>query len=104
MRSSASVGYRLRPFLATDLPAALELQQVSYPESLRDALEAFASRLDVGPEPGGAAGGGGRPRGYILAPPWPPASPPAVDTVIEPPAGSQVPAAPTGAVSAHGLP
>lgn len=85
MAPPAARGFTFRPLASADLPAAFELQRVSYIESLRDSLVAFSSRLEVGPDTCWVAEREGRIHGYILAHPWYPGLPPAVDTVIEVP-------------------
>lgn len=84
-RDDAQSPVLIRRLLPQDLAAAFALQALSYPEPLRDAEAAFASRLAVGPDTCLVAMRDGRLCGYLLAHPWPAASPPAVDTVLAPP-------------------
>ena len=77
----------LRTLRGEDLTGLFTLQAESYPPSLRDSREAFASRLRLGEGCCHVAELDQRAVGYILAHPWLSRQPPAVDTVLAPPSG-----------------
>ena len=80
-------GWLIRPLTASDLDAALALQNLSYVQSLRDGAAAFASRMAIGAATCLGAFSDDALQGYVLAHPWHAGSPPPVDTVLSPPSG-----------------
>ncbi|HEV2082549.1 MAG TPA: GNAT family N-acetyltransferase [Brevundimonas sp.] len=72
----------IRPFRVDDLPAALALQAVGYPEHLHDGEAAFASRVRVAPDWCRVAETDGRLDGYLLSHPWTSTAPPAPDVTL----------------------
>lgn len=70
----------IRPLGAEDLPAALAIQDASYPPFLREDAAAFRSRLEIASSYCLAATRDGALIAYLLAHGWPRKAPPAVGT------------------------
>lgn len=80
----------IRPLQPEDLPAALAIQEASYPPFLRESAAAFLSRLEIAASCCLAAMRDGALVGYLLAHGWPRQSPPKVGAVLPRHAASDV--------------
>jgi len=76
---------------AADLPGVLEIQAQCYPANLLEGIEAFASRLTLSPSSCMVAISSGDEAlaGYLFTHPWPRASLPPLDGVLEPSADQE---------------
>lgn len=81
---------RIRPLIPADLPAALAIQQQSYPAFLLEDEPAFLSRLEIAASYSLAATRDGALIAYLLAHGWTSAAPPPVGTVLPRHAASEV--------------
>ena len=80
----------MRALALADLPAALAIQSATYPAFLLEDERAFASRFDLAATYCLAATQDGALIAYLLAHGWPRRAPPAVGTVLDTAAASEV--------------
>ncbi|QNE32537.1 GNAT family N-acetyltransferase [Sphingomonas sp. NBWT7] len=80
--SSAARSIDIRPLAATDLGAAVAIQDATYPAFLREPATAFASRLALGASYCFAAHIDGVLAGYLLAHGWQREAPPPIGAAL----------------------